>query len=110
MPYGRGCPPGRDFREDDCRQLKNVPSLNFRKVGRYKGWLPKCFLWNGELVYYNTGGREPPTRGKNVHKAICKTKRTSTTTTTTSLQSPLGKSSEFEKFGKVAALLGMYVM
>ena len=95
MPSGRGCPPGRDFEEDDCRQLKKVPSLKFRKVGRYKGWLPKCFLWNGKLVFYNTGGIEPPTRGKNVHKAICKTKRTSTTTTTTttSLQSPLGKSS-----------------
>ena len=95
MPSGRGCPPGRDFEEDDCRQLKKVPSLKFGKVGRYNGWLPKCFLWNGEIVYYNTGGREPPTMGKNVHKAICKTKRTSTTTTTTttSLQSPLGKSS-----------------
>ena len=76
MPSGRGCPPGRDFEEDECRQLKKVPSLKFRQVWRYKGWLPKCFLWNGKLVFYNTGGIEPPTRGKNVHKAICKTKRT----------------------------------
>ena len=81
MPYGRGCPPGRDFKQNDCRQLKKVPSLKFRKIGNYKGFLPKCFLWGRKSVFYNRGGRVPPTKAKYGHKAICKKKRTTTTTT-----------------------------
>ena len=96
MPHGRGCPPGRDFEEDECRQLKKVvPSWKFRKgwLGIHKGWLPKCFLHHVYgTVYYNRGGRDPPTKAKYKHKALCKTKRTSTTTTTMP-QSPPGNSS-----------------
>ena len=80
MPYGRGCPPGRDFKQNDCRQLKKVPSLKFRKIGNYKGFLPKCFLWDGKRVYYNRLGKVPPTDWKNDwknrQKAICKKKPT----------------------------------
>ena len=96
MPLGRGCPPGRDFEEDECRQQKRDGSgtrWKFGKVGIYEGWLPKCLLTNGDLVYYNRGGRVPPSKSKFYHhKALCKTKRTSTTTTTMP-QSPPGNSS-----------------
>ena len=82
MPYGRGCPPGRNLKKKDCRQLsKKVPSWKYGKIGNYIGFLPKCFLWGGERVFYNRRGREPPTQAKYGHKAICKKKRTTTTTT-----------------------------
>ena len=90
MPYGRGCPPGRDFKQNDCRQLKK--SWKFGRIGKYKGFLPKCFLWGGKHVFYNRGGRVPPTKSKYGHKAICKKKRRSTTTTTTTIL-PTGDSS-----------------
>ena len=82
MPYGRGCPPGRNFKKKDCRQLsKKVPSWKYGKIGNYIGFLPKCFLWGGERVFYNKRGRVPPTKAKIGHNAICKKKKTSTTTT-----------------------------
>ena len=75
MPDGRGCPPGRDFKEEDCRQLnKKVSSLKFGESGKYKGFLPKCFLWDRKYVYYNRLGKVPPTTSKNRQKAICKKK------------------------------------
>ena len=81
MPYGRGCPPGRDFKHNECHQLKKVPSWKYGKIGNYIGYLPKCFLWGGERVFYNRRGRVPPIKVKNGHAAICKKKKTSTTTT-----------------------------
>ena len=78
MPVGRGCPPGRDFTKKDCRKLsKKVPSLKYGETGNFNGFLPKCFLYGKKTVYYNKGGRVPPTKSKYIkHKAICKKKRT----------------------------------
>ena len=91
MPYGRRCPPGRDFNEDDCRKLDKLPSLKFSGSTRLRDYLPKCFFYNKmSRVFYNRGGRLPPTRTKYGHKAICKKKRTSTTTTTTTTSLPPG--------------------
>ena len=88
MPYGRGCPPGRDFKQNECRQLKKVPKWKYGKIGNYIGFLPKCFLWAGERVFYNKRGRVPPTQEKDGHRAICKKKRTPTTTTSTTSLPP----------------------
>ena len=75
MPFGRGCPPGRDFTKKDCRKLnKKVPSLKYGETGNFNGFLPKCFLYGKKTVYYNKGGRVPPTKSKNRQKAICKKK------------------------------------
>ena len=74
MPNGQECPPGRDFEEDDCRQLKKVPALKFRVVGSWRGFLPKCFLLGRRRVYYNEGGKVPPYT-KTKHQAICKKER-----------------------------------
>ena len=97
MPDGRGCPPGRDFKEEDCSKLnKKVSSWKFGNNGKYKGFLPKCFLWDGKRVYYNRLGKVPPTDWKNDwknrQKAICKKQNTATnlpttTTTTTTMTS-----------------------
>ena len=76
MPYGQGCPPGRDFSKDDCRRLKKVPALKFVDVGSWKDYLPKCFLYGQDRVYYNTAGKVPPKKGnKYRHKAVCKKER-----------------------------------
>ena len=76
MPYGQGCPPGRDFNKDDCRRLKKVPALKFVDVGSWKDYLPKCFLYGQDRVYYNTAGKVPPKKGnKYRHKAICNKER-----------------------------------
>ena len=82
MPYGRECPPGRDLKPNECHQLRKIPSWKIGKIGKYRGFLPKCFLWRGEHIYYNRrGGKVPPTKSKYRHKAICKKKRIPTTTT-----------------------------
>ena len=89
MPSGISCPSGRNFKKKDCRQLKEkVPSWKYGKIGNYIDFLPKCFLWAGERVFYNRRGRVPPTQEKDGHRAICKKKRTSTTTTTTTRLPP----------------------
>ena len=88
MPSGISCPSGRNFKKKDCRQLKEkVPSWKYGKIGNYIDFLPKCFLWAGERIFYNIRGRwvhfnlkkNGKTHGLPLgHGAICK--RTGTTT------------------------------
>ena len=75
MPHGRGCPPGRDFEEDDCQDLIGlIPALKFKGVGNWRGYLPKCFLIGRKRVYYNRGGKVPPYTNTK-HQAICEKER-----------------------------------
>ena len=102
MPYGRECPPGRDLKPNECHQLRKIPSWKIGKIGKYRGFLPKCFLWRGEHIYYNRrDGRVPPTKSKYRHKAICKKKRIPTTTTR-----PWGQTFNMTVRGSYACIYG----
>ena len=87
MPHGSACPPGTDFNRKDCRQLhrnsgretwkKGKDKIGGDDIGKYKGWLPKCFLHKGtSMVYYNYNKGKPSQENREKHKAICRTSPT----------------------------------
>ena len=74
MGHRRGCPPGRDFDLEDCREIhrEGGPDWHWSGDNYMSGFLPKCFLYNDHSVWYNTGGHAPPKHRPSSQRAICK--------------------------------------
>ena len=75
MPHGAACPPGTDLEYEECNLAqREVPSWQYWRPQDMYGYLPKCFLYNGNTVFFNIGQNSnvPPSKEYSKHQAICK--------------------------------------